>query len=214
MHFARLLCQLLLHWEFIPFLPVNFSGPQGPLNFVDSETQAPSAPPGFWTSSARECFTAAQTILRLSSTCKEADALPMTPFIAYAVYTSIFVDSYGRSFPWMCSHALNPLHDATSDEGPKSTQVTADVVLAEKVVSSGLKELQEFVRLVDKWVDTLTSTSEYFEGFKADFQMAKAKGRYIVDFERQTDICLRFGGAGTGLSEYLLFEKALRDFGA
>lgn len=213
MHVARLLCQLLLHWEFIPFLPLNFSRPQGPLNSVDSETQASSAPPGFWTSSARECFTAARTILHLSSTCKEVGALPMTPFIAYAVYTANFVDSYSRSFPWMCSHALNTLHDATSNDGQKFRRITAGVVLAEKVVSSGLKDLQKFNKLVDKWIDILISITEYFEGFKADFQMAKTKGRCVVDSERQTDICLRFGGAGTGLSEYLLFERVMRDFG-
>lgn len=214
MHVARLLCQLLLHWEFIPFLPVNFSKPQGPLHIVDSEAQASSAPPGFWASSSRECFTAASTILHLSSTCKAADALPMTPFIAYAVYTATFVDSYGQSFPWMCSHSLNPLHATTRPHEQIPVKFTTDVVLAEKIVSSGLKDLQEFVRLVDKWIDTLTSIIGYFEGFKADFKTAKAKVRCTIEFERPTDISLRFGGAGTGLSEYLLFERDLRDFGA
>ena len=113
----------------------------------------------------------------------------------------------------MCSHALNTLHDATSNDGQKFRRITAGVVLAEKVVSSGLKDLQKFNKLVDKWIDILISITEYFEGFKADFQMAKTKGRCVVDSERQTDICLRFGGAGTGLSEYLLFERVMRDFG-
>lgn len=113
----------------------------------------------------------------------------------------------------MCSHVPNPLHAGTSTGEQDSTEVTTDAILAEKLVSSGLKELQDFVRLVDKWIDNLASITEYFDEFKADFKIAKANGKFVVDSERQIDVCLRFGGAGTGLPEYLLFERDLRDFG-
>lgn len=211
MHLARLLCQLLLHWEFIPFLPVNCRRPQGPLEPITLLNQTSDAPAGFWKSSAQECFTAAQKILFLTSTWRTADALPLTPFIAYAVHTAAFIDSYGASFPWMCSHALDPLYSGSNPDEHDAIHLNTQDNLRKKLVSSGFEELKIFVRLADEWTESLISITEYFETFKTDFNAAKARGSHSKDY---IEMPLRHGGAGAGSSEYSLFERQLRNFGS
>lgn len=211
MHLARLLCQLLLHWEFIPFLPVNSSRPQGLADFVDTEPQKCHAPAGFWRSSARECFGAAQMILSLSSAWTATNALPLTPFVGYAVHIAAFIDSHGVSFPWMCSHALNTLHYEQDADEEDIVYCDTKSNLKETLCASGFDELKGFVRLVDKWSETLFSVTEYFDGFKADFSAAKRCAS--SEAEAQPEISLRNGGRGIGTVKYSLFEKDLRDFG-
>lgn len=212
MHAACLLCQILLHWELLPFLPVHFSRPQGPFEANIGEIRLHDAPAGFWTSSAQECFTAARTILHLSSACKMVGSLPSSPFMAYAVYTATFMDLYSQSFPWMCSHVPNLLHDPTNVEEDPSSRFDLAVKLAETSEKSGFEGMQSTVRLVGKWKDNLKAIAEYFDRFKLDFRTALSESD--TSFGTQADYALRFGGPGTGASEYSLFEGDLRDFGS
>lgn len=211
MHLALLLCQLLLHWEFLPFLPVRYSQPQGPAGPTQTQAQAFDAPAGFWRSSARECFTAANSILQLCSTWTAAGALPLTPFVAYAIYTAAFINLYGASFPWMCSHASNPLQsmvDANAEEC-QSSKLHAQHI--KRLDRAGIQDLQSSVRLMEGWAVTLTCIGDYFKKFKRDFEQASRRSDGGIDARRSDS--LRDGGSGTGLLEYTLFERTLRNFG-
>lgn len=211
MHASLLLCQLLLHWEFLPFLPVRYSQPQGPVDLTETQAKACYAPSGFWRSSARECFTAAHSILRLCKMWREAGALPLTPFIAYATHTAAFISLYGASFPWMCSHVSNPLLSMMHFNAEDILNPDLKAEHTKRLDSSGFQDMRVSVRLMEGWAETLASVGEYFCRFKTDFQQAERQGDWAT--ATQQFFSLRDGGFGTGLSEYSLFERALRDFG-
>lgn len=211
MHLALLLCQLLLHWEFLPFLPVRHSQPQGTRDTTDTEAQSRDTPAGFWRSSARECFAAAHSMLQVCNMWKTAGALPLTPFIAYATHTAAFISLYGASFPWMCSHVSNPLQSVMDADAENHMWSKLETEHLKRLECSGFQDLQLSVQLMDGWARTLASIWEYFCRFKTDFR--RAGSRYCSSAEMQRSNSLRNGGIGTGALEYASFERALRDFG-
>ena len=101
MHIARLLCQIFLHWEFLPFLPLRFKQAEGLPSSHSLYRQAHEAPPGFWKSSARECFGAARSILALTADAREARSLTATSFALYGIFVAKFIEAYAKAFPWM-----------------------------------------------------------------------------------------------------------------
>jgi hypothetical protein len=175
------------------------------------QRQAKNAPAGFWGSSARECFNAARSILHLCSVWKEADVLPSTPFVAYALHTAACIDLYGTSFPWMCYYASNPSQVGVDADQEDSIDRRLEAQREQRLVSTGFAELSVHVQLVDGWKKNMASMKEYFHRVKADFERVKADGSSNAE-ERSGD-GLRDGGAGTGEGEYSLFERSLRDFG-
>lgn len=102
MHTVHLLCSIMLHREYVPFIPLRCSKPQGPLDpplFSPDEYQIP---PGFWDESARECFKAAGDLIDLLRTCEEWQVLVETPIVGFATYTVAFVGVYSRNY-WLSS---------------------------------------------------------------------------------------------------------------
>jgi hypothetical protein len=86
MHVVLLLCSIMLHREYVPFIPVRCSKPQGPLDPPLFPPQDYHIPPGFWEESARELFKSARDLVDLLRTCQEWGVLAETPIIGFAVY--------------------------------------------------------------------------------------------------------------------------------
>lgn len=90
---AQLLSTVMLHREYLPFIPVGLDKPRGP---IDEPTFPPeefplTVNPNYWEDSARRCFQAARDILDLASQCKEWKILPETPLVAFAAWQTAFV---------------------------------------------------------------------------------------------------------------------------
>ena len=117
MHTIYFLCLIVLHREYVPFIPLRCPKPQGPL---DSPTFPPDRyviPPGFWDESAREMFKAARDMMNLVRTCQEWNALVETPMVGFAIYTVAFVGVYAFHFPQMDPHGyMCSSSSALSDE--------------------------------------------------------------------------------------------------
>ncbi len=97
LHMLGAVCRIMLHREYIPFIPILCDGPVGPL---DEPTFPPGhEPPGFWEASAEEIFHAAKEIVDLTEICR--DKLPMSSLVLFAVWTAAFVGIYAVHFPHM-----------------------------------------------------------------------------------------------------------------
>lgn len=94
MHTLYSLCLIMLHREYIPFIPLLCTRPQGPLD-------APVFPGGFWEESAEAIFKAARDIVDIVQTCQDNNALPELPQIGFAVWQAAFVCLYAAHFQHM-----------------------------------------------------------------------------------------------------------------
>lgn len=214
LHAARLLCQLFIHWEFLPFLPVNCVRPVGLGQEARQIYEAADAPTGFWLSNARMCFQAARSILDLASFVENHVSLMEDAFTSYAVFVASFIRIYARAFPWMdveqqlaqCEappiFAGNLRHFDSSASQSTTPKPPGD---------------ESIVSLNDEWSVTLASIAKYFEDFKLDYYTTSLSESYFVSDicvnQLRSRRCLRDGGAGEGLEEYKLFRSKLRNFG-
>ena len=98
LHTTLLLCGIILHRDYIPFLPLRCTKPQGPLDPPLFPTNQFQTPPDWWEQSAKELFRSARDLINLLQTCKEWNVLVVTPLVGFAVYTAAFVGKW-RNFP-------------------------------------------------------------------------------------------------------------------
>lgn len=114
LHTLYSLCLIMLHREYVPFVPLRCEGPEGPLDEPTFPKDKYAVPPRFWADSAEVMFKASRDILDIVSTCQDSNALPESPQIGFAVYQAAFVAVYAVSltdklFPceesvlWSCS---------------------------------------------------------------------------------------------------------------
>ncbi|KAF2266784.1 hypothetical protein CC78DRAFT_107252 [Lojkania enalia] len=90
---ARLLCSVMLHREYLPFIPVSVDKPQGPLDepTFHADERTPHENAHYWEDSARKCFRAARDIVDLLEACTKANVLPETPLVAFGSWQTAFV---------------------------------------------------------------------------------------------------------------------------
>lgn len=97
LHAVLLLCKIMLHREYMPFIPLRCSKPEGPLDppiFPPEQVQ-----PGFWEYSATENFRASRQLIDLAQTCHEWNVLPQTPIVGFAIYIAGLVGSSNCLYP-------------------------------------------------------------------------------------------------------------------
>lgn len=101
MHTLYCLCLIMLHREFLPFIPLFCTKPIGPLD--DPVFPADKFPPpdGFWETSAEIMFKAAKDIIDIVRICHDDRALPESPQIAFAIWQATFVCIYAKQFEQM-----------------------------------------------------------------------------------------------------------------
>jgi hypothetical protein len=98
MHIARLLCHIMLHREYLPFLPFDVKKPAGPLDeprFSPEELkEVLETNPTFWEESARTCFRAAKDLLDLLWACQSKGVLVESPLSGMAAFQVAIVGMY------------------------------------------------------------------------------------------------------------------------
>ncbi|KAI9723978.1 MAG: hypothetical protein M1812_000696 [Candelaria pacifica] len=101
MHTVYFLCLVVLHREYVPYIPWKCSKPEGP---VDEPTFSPAKydiPEGWWEESATRLFKAARSILNLVQKCRDRDVLVESFIVGFAVFLVAFVGVYCDNFPYM-----------------------------------------------------------------------------------------------------------------
>ncbi|KUI68111.1 putative transcriptional regulatory protein PB1A11.04c [Cytospora mali] len=99
LHMLGSVCQIMLHREYIPFLPIRCEGPVGPLDEPMFPASEYDIPEGFWVTSAEHVFKAGKDIVDIIDICR--DKLPMSALVLFTVWTAAYVGQYAWHFPHM-----------------------------------------------------------------------------------------------------------------
>lgn len=90
LHTLLLLSKMILHREWLPFLPFQCISPKGPLDnaspFMGAVETGSYQLFGHWEMSAGELFKSAKDLLNLLHTCNEWKVLANTPILGFAAY--------------------------------------------------------------------------------------------------------------------------------
>ncbi|TPX11974.1 uncharacterized protein E0L32_007277 [Thyridium curvatum] len=166
LHMLSAVCQIMLHREYIPFIPMQCPGPVGPLD----EPKFREEQPGFWRESAEQVFKAARQIVELIDVCKPGDRLPMSSLNLFAIWTAAFVGIYAWHFPHMdtehhmLSRVITPDADITQS-GPTSVALDA------------MKTLATTLNMASTYVAYFKDMDSYYTRVKHDYQQHLSETR-------------------------------------
>ncbi|KAI1436302.1 fungal-specific transcription factor domain-containing protein [Xylaria sp. CBS 124048] len=206
LHMLRFVSLIMLHREYVPFVPIRCREPEGPLDqptFAREET-----PPGFWRTSAEQLFKAARGIVDLIEICQRKDKLPQSTIVLFAIWTAAFVGLYGAHFPQMDTegHMLNYDYEDTREDGLTAVFKHGPTALTFQT----LLKMSTWQKMATTYVDILHGMNNYFDTIKQDYYRYSDKnGR-----PNQRTYRVREGGTGGGLEEYQPLVKKLKDFGS
>lgn len=191
MHTLYSLCLIMLHREYIPFIPLRCERPSGPLDAPIFPKDQYHAPNGFWEESAEAIFKAARDIVDIVRTCQDNNALPESPQIGFAVWQAAFVCVYAVHFPHM---DVGEYLTAGSGQPTDDYRTRGYAGLTVKI----LREMVPKLRMARGYVKMIGKMHDYF---------ANVRNEYQERFHQS------WSGAG-GLEQYKTLEKELKEFGS
>ncbi|KAI1265566.1 fungal-specific transcription factor domain-containing protein [Xylariaceae sp. FL1019] len=206
LHMLRFVCLIMLHREYVPFVPIRCREPEGPLDqptFTREET-----PAGFWRSSAEQLFKAARGIVDLIEICQRKERLPQSTIVLFAIWTAAFVGLYGSHFPQMDTerHMLDSNYEDTRLDGPKDVFQHGPTA----VTYQSLNKMSTWLKMASTYVAILQQMDKYFDDIKQDYY--KFSDRNVRT--NRSSLRVREGGIGGGLEEYQPLVRKLKDFGS
>lgn len=219
-HTVYSLCQIVLHREYVPFIPIRCKKPEGPLDPPLFPSDKYDIPPCFWEDSARECFKAAREIMDLVRSCQEWNALVETPIVGFAIYTVAFDGVYCINFPqmdpngYMCTPRSSDAHQKLESSKPGESK---GFEAARKALEM-LGQMRPKLHMADGWFKTINRMHKYFRRMKSDYKknMSALESNASESSDSPVSsrhLSLREGGVGGGLDEFKLLERTLKDFG-
>lgn len=217
-HTICLLSQIMLHREYVPFIPIRCSKPEGPLDPPMFSPDKYDVPPGFWEDSALQCFKSARQIMDLVRSCQEWNALVETPIVGFAIYTVAFVGVYCLNFPWMDpeGYMSGPRTSTQIQSQDKSRAGQSPGSQAAHKAVEMIGHMRKKLQMADGWFKTITRMYKYFKRIQRDYNKNTASNATSESdgspFSNR-HLSLREGGAGGGLDEFKLLERTLQDFG-
>jgi Fungal specific transcription factor domain len=192
LHTLYSLCLIMLHREYIPFIPLRCNKPSGPLD--EPTFPKDEVPPGFWEESAEQIMRASRDIIDIVSTCQENDFLPESPQIGFAVWQAAFVCVYATYFPQMDEqHHLVP-RDTLSPSPDVNANLNKGLPGRTKKILSGMVPR---LRMGKRYLKSIDKMNTYFHDVHRT---------YCVKWKRKPY-------PGGGLEQYKQFEKELKEFG-
>nr|POE72440.1 putative transcriptional regulatory protein pb1a11.04c [Quercus suber] len=213
MHTVYLLCQILLHREYVPFIPIRCKKPEGPLDPPLFPPDRYHVPEGFWEDSARECFKAARGIADLARTCRESGVLVETPVIGFAIYVVAFTGVYSINFPQMDPAGF--MCEVPSDSDAPSLGFEAAKQSLELI-----RGMRPRLKMASGWFKTINKMHKYLGELKEDYEKnvrspdsAHSTSDESTTLGRSEHGTIRNGASGGGLSEWKLFWRLITDFG-
>ncbi|KAI1170528.1 fungal-specific transcription factor domain-containing protein [Nemania sp. FL0916] len=206
LHMLRFVCLIMLHREYVPFIPIRCREPEGPLDqptFTKEET-----PAGFWRASAEVLYKAAKGIVDLIEICQRKDKLPQSTIVVFAIWNAAFVGLYGAHFPQMDTerHMLNFEYEGMREEDLPDVFKRGSTALTFHV----LIKMAAGQKMASTYVDLLVEMNHYFDTIKQDYyRYSDEDGRPNI-----AKLRVREGGTGGGLEEYdSPIGGRLKDFG-
>ncbi|PWW77660.1 hypothetical protein C7212DRAFT_178061, partial [Tuber magnatum] len=194
MHITHFLCQVVMHREYIPFLPLRLTRPQGPLDpplfpADDPETDREGLEPGmtiamWWEESAKEIFRCARGIMQIVNGLEEWNSSVETPAVGFAVYMVGVCGVYAWSFPWMDQKGYitgsipDPTSKSPSHSGDDEDENMEGVRGAREPEGSGaearkaielITKMRERWRMAEEWYTTLGRLRNYFKTIRDEY---------------------------------------------
>ncbi|CAK7228502.1 hypothetical protein SCUCBS95973_006902 [Sporothrix curviconia] len=204
LHLLGAVCRIMLHREYIPFIPIRCPRPVGPLD--EPTFPEGSAPEGFWEESAEQVFKAAREIVDLTDTCQNRKKLPMSALVVFAVWTAAFVGIYAWHFPQMDMHNhmsrtadLVVLSQVYTPRSEKDCGYRTATHGPTAVVYAALKSMSNYLHMASTYVKYFHDMDLFYEGVKYDYYMAHMD-QHGADAAGRMSV--RQGGSGGGLEEW------------
>jgi hypothetical protein len=212
-HTLIFLCEIVLHREYVPFIPLRCDGPVGPLDEPTFPTNKFEIPEGFWEESAEAIFRAASNIMEIVRANSGRGFFIESPQVGFAIWTAAFVGVYSINFPHMDAAGHMIGRDSHLDFGDLGDTVKGATGLAVRT----LTQMSSKMKMAYGWSKTIKRMHEYFVGIIKDHRRSLLDTSSLDHQSRapagQRKLSLREGGRGGGLEEYKLLEKELKEFG-
>ncbi|KAK2595668.1 hypothetical protein QQS21_006641 [Conoideocrella luteorostrata] len=151
---------LMLHREYVPFLPTTESEPRGP---VDQPMLEALAPDGWWNDSARQLFGGAEHIAMILHEAAECDVHLMTPFAGFCAFSAGYVNLYASKYPRM-----------NLNRSPRAKECL-------KMCLDYLEKFRHVWKIADGWIKTIRHASVLYE--RATEDRTRFQGRSRDDFD-------------------------------
>ncbi|RDW80597.1 hypothetical protein BP5796_05295 [Coleophoma crateriformis] len=187
MYLFYLVCLIMLHREFVPFVPLNCeTGPVGPLDEPTFPKDKYDIPEGFWEDSAKILFRSAKEIVEVATFCHSEGYLPESAQICFCLWIAAFTGLYAVLFPWM--DIEESMHRGQGAANGSKGHAESVVKIMNQMLSRTTMA-RTYVTKTGKWM------KEYDE----------KKHQYKHQFPPLQ---------GGGLDDYKGLEKELNEFGA
>jgi len=212
LHVLHSLCLIVLHREYVPFVPIRCEKPEGPLDDPVTPDRN-ETPVDFWEESARQLFKAGRDIMDLVQACQSRGLLVETPILGFGLYNVAFVGVYAINFPhmdpdgYMCGRTGDPEDVAGGHQA------------ARKALEM-IGQMRSRLPMANNWFRTIHRVHRYYEKISKDYRVntqalresMHRDGTNSPTLHRQ--LSLREGGNGGGHESFKLLEKTLKEFGS
>ncbi|EFX05831.1 c6 zinc finger domain containing protein [Grosmannia clavigera kw1407] len=203
LHMLGAVCRIMLHREYIPFIPIRCDGPEGPLD--EPTFPKGSAPPGFWDESAEQIFKAARDIVDLIEICQGCDKLPMSALVVFSIWTAAFVGIYAWHFPALDAHKhmLDGMDGGQTAKPHGRINNKVDYHIQTHgptgITYSALNKMSTWLQMACTYVSYFQDMDKFYEGVKEDYRKHMAKRN---SGDGPGELSIRMGGGGGGLDEW------------
>jgi hypothetical protein len=177
LHMLGAICQIMIHREYLPFLPVRCTKPEGPLD----PPHLPSAPPGFWLTSAELVFKAAKDITVLIQL--SGDKLPHSALVIFAIWTAAFVGLTALHFPHMdvnqhmhSDEELKAHRDRNRDPSQVDGSATALTIAT-------LQKMKTFLPAAENYIQKFHDVNSYFYMANGEYQFKNIEGGGLEEWK-------------------------------
>lgn len=186
LHLLRSFSSIMLHREYLPFIPLRCDRPIGPLD--EPTFQEPPDHPGFWEDVADGVFRSARVIVDLVELCQSK--LPMSSLVCFTVWTAAYVGIYATKFPHMdVKRRMLPV-EKNADGG---TVWGAGFVehVPMKILYKALKQMSGPLKMAKTYVRHFDDFEHYYDKIKLDYHVHASKKS-----AGENKLSLRISGGG------------------
>ena len=207
------LCNIVLHREYIPFIPLRCDSPIGPLDEPTFSRKGYDTPKDFWEESAKEIFKAAKDIMEIVSASSKYWICIESPFVAFAIWTAAYFGVYSINFSWMDTCGYMNGKESSIEFGDGGGTVKGATNLAIKT----LTKMSSRLKMASVWSKRIERMDAYFARIIQDYNRNSSllsKKYHLKPLSGERALSLREGGSGGGLELYKVVENELKDFGS